>query len=78
MSVNSSLKCYFCIFSEKVLASVIRISIMPPRRQGKGSQGFKASQTGQKEKRNDLKKVFDTDDYLARMAASSTVTQSLK
>ncbi|MBL4280669.1 hypothetical protein H8F10_22510 [Vibrio fluvialis] len=51
---------------------------MPPRRQGKGSQGFKASQTGQKEKRNDLKKVFDTEDYLARMAASSTVTQLLK
>lgn len=51
---------------------------MPPRRQGKGSQGFKASQTGQKEKRNDLKKVFDTEDYLARMAASSTVAQSLK
>ncbi len=51
---------------------------MPPRRQGKGSQGFKASQTGQKEKRNDLKKVFDTEDYLARMAASSTVTELLK
>ncbi len=51
---------------------------MPPRRQGKGSQGFQASQTGQKEKRNDLKKVFDTEGYLARMAASSTVTRSLK
>ncbi len=49
------------------------ISIMPPRRQGKGSQEFKASQTGQKEKRNNLKKVFDTEDYLARMAASSEV-----
>ncbi len=49
------------------------ISIMPPRRQGKGSQGFKQGWQGQKEKRNNLQKVFDTKNYLARMAASSEV-----
>jgi len=73
LSESCAVKRYFCNFFKITLANVMAISIMPPRRQGKGSQEFKASQTGQKEKRNNLKKVFDTEDYLARMAASSEV-----
>lgn len=56
----SALKRYFCNFMKITLANVTPISIMPPRRQGKGSQGFQASLTGQIRKEKNSKKVFDT------------------
>ncbi|KJY84282.1 hypothetical protein TW81_05670 [Vibrio galatheae] len=55
---------------------------MPPRRQGKGSQGFKNNRQGLLAKwqrlKKSLKKVVDTKLYLARMAASSAVIQVTK
>ncbi|PAW01978.1 hypothetical protein CKJ79_17810 [Vibrio coralliilyticus] len=68
-----TVKRYFCNFFKMSLANVMPISIMPPCRQGKGSQGFQAKSIGQKENEINLKKVFDTSVYLARMAASSEV-----